>query len=253
MEAGLQKAASLVADARRIVVLTGAGVSTESGIPDYRGPQGVWTTNPKAEQLSTIAPYLTDPEVRQLAWQMRREHAVWRREPNTSHLALVDLEAQGRLSLLVTQNVDGLHAKARTSAEHLVEIHGSLRHTQCVACDERRPIDEAMQRVEEGNPDPSCRSCGGILKPTVVFFGEGLDEHDLAKAVRSSADADLFLAAGTSLQVHPAAGLPALAKEHGAALIIANDEPTPLDHLADEVVRGRLGEVLPALVRAGQA
>ncbi len=238
----------LLADARRVAVLTGAGMSTASGIPDYRGPDGVWTRDPEAEKLSTITHYLADQDVRRRAWRMRRETAVWAREPNDGHRALVELEAQGRLEVLVTQNVDGLHAKAGTSRQRLVEVHGSLRETECVACGDRRPIDEAMARLELGIDDPRCRACGGVLKPTVVFFGEGLDEHDLARAVEGTARCDLFLAAGTSLQVHPAAGLPRLAVEQGARLVICNAEPTPLDHLADAVVRGDLAEVLPALV-----
>ncbi len=248
---GLAVAAALVGAAQRILVLTGAGISTESGISDYRGPEGVWTRKPGAERLSTIGPYSTDPEVRREAWQMRIEQAAWRREPNAGHRAIVELEAQGRLDLLVTQNVDGLHAKAGTSADRLVEIHGSLRNTQCLDCDERLPIEETIARVEGGIPDPRCR-CSGVLKPTVVFFGQGLDDLDLARAVQSCKRADLVLAAGTSLQVHPVAALPELALDHGARLIIANAEPTPLDHRADAVVRGRLGVVLPALVEAGR-
>lgn len=244
----LARAVEVMAAAERVTVLTGAGVSTDSGIPDYRGPDGLWTKNPKAELLSTIGAYLGDPEVRRMAWEMRKVTAPWTREPNPAHLALVDLERQGRLRLLVTQNVDSLHAKAGTSLEKLVEIHGSVRTTTCVGCGERRPIQEAIARLDAGEDDPSCRSCGGILKTSVVYFGEGLDHLDVAKAVEAAKDCDVFLAAGTSLQVHPAAGLPEVAVQHGARLVIANAERTPLDSMATAVVRGRLAEVLPAMV-----
>lgn len=245
----LAQVAGMVADAARIVVLTGAGISTESGIPDYRGPQGVWTQNPKAERMSTIGDYLADPEVRQLAWRFRAEQAVWRRDPNPAHRALVDLERAGKLSLLVTQNVDGLHAKAGTSQDRLVEIHGTVRLVRCQQCKAVIGIEDAISRVEAGEADPPCRSCGSILRPAVVFFGEGLVEEDLARAVLATRDADLFLAAGSSLQVFPAAGLPQLAVESGIPLVVANAEPTPFDDVAAAVLRGRLGSVLPAIVQ----
>src|SRR5690606_7204048 len=158
----LDLARQLVADARRVTVLTGAGISTDSGIPDFRGPNGVWTKNPEAEKQSTLQHYLSDPEVRKRAWRSRLDHGAFSAEPNPGHLALVDLERQGRLHTLITQNVDGLHQKAGISPERVVEIHGTVHEVMCLSCDERAPMQRALDRVRAGEDDPSCRSCGEI-------------------------------------------------------------------------------------------
>src|SRR5690349_18195607 len=191
--------------ARRVVVLTGAGISTDSGIPDFRGPQGVWTKNPEAEKQATIDVYLHDPEIRERAWRRRIDTGIFRLEPNPGHHALVDFEATGRLELLATQNVDGLHRAAGTDPDKLAEVHGNVREVECVSCDFRAPIEGTVARVEAGEPDPACEACGGILKPTVVFFGELLPERELERSFAAAQACDLFLAVGTTLVVYPIA------------------------------------------------
>jgi len=166
--AGLAEVAGWVRGARAVVVLTGAGISTESGIPDFRGPQGVWTKDPKAERLSNLHYYMSDPEVRVASWQARLVHPAWTAEPNAGHLALVELEGRGHLDTLVTQNIDGLHQKAGSSPERVIEIHGTVRQVMCMACDERAPMERALDRVRAGESDPPCRSCGGILKSATI-------------------------------------------------------------------------------------
>lgn len=235
-------------EARRIVVLTGAGISTDSGIPDFRGPHGVWTRNPEAEKLATIQHYLADPEIRKRAWRSRVESPAWRAEPNAGHRALVVLERRGKLDTLITQNVDGLHAKAGTSPERLVEIHGTLRDVVCLSCGERTLTDRILERVGAGEEDPPCRACGGILKTATISFGQALVPEDLARAEAAARRADLLLAAGTKLSVWPIAGVVPLAKEAGARVVIINAEPTDMDYLADAVLHGAIGEILPRLV-----
>ena len=171
-----------VASAQRIVVLTGAGISTDSGIPDFRGPNGLWTKNPKAERTSHIDQYVSDPEVRRLSWQQRLHHPAWSAEPNDGHKAVVELERQGRLEAVITQNIDGLHQAAGTSADLVVEMHGTMREVLCLSCDERAPMQRALERVEAGEDDPACRTCGGMLKSATVSFGQSLSIDDLRRA-----------------------------------------------------------------------
>lgn len=236
-----------ITDARSVVALTGAGISTESGIPDFRGPDGVWTRDPRAERLSNIGYYVADASVRRESWQRRLEHPAWAAEPNVGHRALVDLERSGHLALLVTQNIDGLHLAAGTDPNRLVEIHGTIRDTACLACGDRRPMGETLDRVRDGEADPSCMACGGILKSATVSFGQNLDPALIERADDAASACDLFLAIGTSLTVYPVARLPEIALDAGARLVIVNAEPTPLDHRAHAVLRGRAGEILPAL------
>jgi NAD-dependent deacetylase len=232
------------------VVLTGAGVSTESGIPDFRGPEGVWTRDPAAERLSNIGYYLSDPQVRRLAWQRRLDHPAWNAEPGPGHRALVDLERKDRLQLLVTQNIDGLHQRAGTSLERLIEIHGTVRQVVCLSCGARGPMDATLDRVRVGEADPACLDCGGILKSATVSFGQNLDPDDLVRSESAAGSCDVFLAVGTSLTVYPVARLPEIALSAGARLVIVNAEPTPLDARADAVLRGQIGQILPPLVDA---
>jgi NAD-dependent deacetylase len=236
--------------ARRICVLTGAGVSTDSGIPDYRGPNGVWTRDPDAEKLVTLSYYLADPEIRRRAWRMRDELQVGDVRPNAAHEALAELERQGRLRGLVTQNVDGLHQAAGSSAERVLEIHGTVHEVECLSCHDRTTMASALERVHAGEPDPACSLCGGILKSATVSFGQELDERVVAAATAAAADCDVFLAVGTSLQVWPAAGLVEVAASHGARVVIVNAEPTPYDGIADLVVREPIGTALPRLLAA---
>ena len=244
----LDEVADWLAAARSVVVLTGAGISTESGIPDFRGPDGVWTRDPAAERLSNIGYYIADARVRRESWQRRAEHPAWGATPNAGHRALVELERRGGLDLLVTQNIDGLHLAAGSSPDRLIEIHGTIRDTACLSCADRRPMREALDRVRAGEPDPPCVVCGGILKSATVSFGQNLDPRELARAESAAAACDLFLAIGTSLTVYPVARLPELALEASARLVIVNAEPTPLDEHAHAVLRGRTGDLLPALV-----
>jgi NAD-dependent deacetylase len=246
----LESASSWLSEARRIVALTGAGISTESGIPDFRGPQGVWTKNPKAEKLSDIRYYMADPEVRKLAWQQRVAHPAWQARPNAGHLALVSLERSGRLHTLVTQNIDGLHQLAGNSPQTVVEVHGTMHQVVCMSCGWRGPMQATLDRVRAGEEDPDCQTCGGILKSATISFGQALVPEVIDRALRAAEGSDLLLAIGTSLNVYPVANTVPLAKSSGAKVIILNAEPTPMDSLADAVLRGSIGEILPRIVPA---
>jgi NAD-dependent deacetylase len=247
-QARLEAIAASIREADRVVALTGAGVSTESGIPDFRGPQGLWTKDPAAERMSDLRHYMSDPELRRRAWRARLDHPGWAARPNAGHLALAELERRGRLHTLVTQNIDGLHQLAGSSPERLIEIHGTMREVVCMACGERAPMQRALERVRGGEDDPPCRSCGGILKSATISFGQSLVAADVERARHAAQMCDVFLAIGTSLAVYPVAYLPRTALERGARLVIMNAQPTPLDDRA-AVVRGPLGTRLPALVR----
>jgi len=238
-----------IGKARRVVVLTGAGISTDSGIPDFRGPQGVWTRNPKAEKLSDIRFYMSDPEVRRLSWQSRLEHTAWQAQPNAGHQALVELERRGKLHALITQNIDELHQVAGNSPEKVIEVHGTMRKVVCMSCGERAPMEKALARVRAGEADPPCRSCGGILKSATISFGQALVPEVIDRAMQAAGEAEVLLAVGTSLQVYPIAGAVPLAKRAGARVVIVNGEPTPFDGLADAVLNDSISVVLPALCR----
>jgi NAD-dependent deacetylase len=237
-------------EARRIVVLTGAGISTESGIPDYRGPDGVWTKDPDAEKLVTLSYYVKDPDIRRRSWQMRRELQVGDIAPNAGHHALVELERRGRLRALVTQNIDGLHQQAGSSPGVVLELHGTIHEVACLSCGDRTTMRSAMERIDAGEPDPACLVCGGILKSATISFGQELDSEVIAAAAEAASDCDVFMAVGTSLSVHPAAGLVDIASGSGARVVIVNAEPTPYDWTADLVVREPIGVALPRLVGA---
>jgi len=198
--------------------------------------------------MSHLSAYMTDPEIRRRAWRARLEHPGWSAMPNAGHLALAELERRGRLDTLVTQNIDGLHQMAGSSSERLVEIHGTMREVVCMGCGERAPMQLALARVRAGEPDPPCRSCGGILKSATISFGQSLVPSDVARAQRAAAACDVFLAAGTSLTVLPAAHLPMLALEAGARLVIMNAQRTPYDGSASAVVREPLSRCLPNVV-----
>ena len=234
--------------AKRVVALTGAGISTESGIPDFRGPQGLWTRNPEAEKQATIQHYVADPEIRKRAWRSRVDSPAWAAQPNDGHRALVALERRGKLHALITQNVDGLHQAAGSSRERVVEVHGTWREVVCLACGERAPMERALARVRAGEEDPPCRTCGGILKSATISFGQSLVPEDIARAQRAARECDLMLAIGTKLSVWPVAGVVPTAKDAGARVVILNAEPTDMDNLADVILRGAIGEVLPRLV-----
>jgi len=248
LEASIERARRLVDDAERVVVLTGAGISTDSGIPDFRGPNGVWTRNPAAEKQATLQHYLSDPTVRAASWQNRLSSPMWSATPNVGHRALVHLEARGKLHALITQNVDGLHRKAGTAPERLVEIHGNGNEVVCMSCDERAPMERALARVEAGEADPPCRSCGGILKSATISFGQQLVQRDLLRAEAAAQSCDLMLTVGSTLVVYPIAEVVPIAKERGARVVILNADETGFDGIADVVVRAQIGEALPRIV-----
>jgi NAD-dependent deacetylase len=246
----VQSAAAAISAAERVVVLTGAGISTDSGIPDFRGPNGVWTKNPAAEKASNIRHYLSDPEVRRAAWLHRLDAPVWTAEPNRGHLALVELQRRRRLHALVTQNIDELHQASGIDPELVVEVHGTARWTRCWDCGDRRTMRETLDRVRGGETDPPCLVCGGILKSDTISFGQALDEEVIGRAHRASEECDVMLAVGSTLSVYPAANCVPIARAAGATVIILNGEPTAMDHLADHLLHGRIGDLLPVLVGA---
>ncbi|MDQ1373450.1 MAG: NAD-dependent deacetylase [Actinomycetota bacterium] len=243
-----QRIRGWIDEAERIVVLTGAGISTDSGIPDFRGPQGLWTKDPDAEKASQLSVYMAEPEVRKKAWRSRMGWIERKAEPNAGHLALVGLQRRGKLHMLVTQNIDGLHLAAGTEPDRVIEIHGTMREVMCMTCGERAPMERALDRVRAGEDDPPCRTCGGILKSATISFGQNLVREDLERAERAALDADLILAVGSTLSVYPAAALVPIAKRAGARVVIVNAEPTEMDHVADAVLRGPISEILPEII-----
>lgn len=241
----LDKARALIDRAARVVVLTGAGISTDSGIPDFRGPQGVWTLNPKAERMSDIRHYVSDPEVRRLSWQSRLAHPAWTAQPNAGHRALLELEKRGKLHALITQNIDGLHQRAGSAPERVVEVHGNLHQAVCLSCGWKGPMQSVLTRVRAGEADPACAACQGILKSDTISFGQSLVPAVIERAMRAATETDCLLAVGTSLQVYPVAGMVPAAKAAGAAVIILNAQPTPYDDLANARLHGAISVELP--------
>jgi NAD-dependent deacetylase len=244
----IERARAWVDDARRVVVLTGAGISTDSGIPDFRGPQGLWTKNPLAEKMSNIHYYLADPEVRKLSWQNRMASPAWTARPNAGHLSLVHLEQRQKLHALITQNIDELHQVAGNSPQLVIEVHGSMRRFMCWGCGMRGPMQKVLERVRAGEEDPACRTCGGILKSDTISFGQQLVPEVIDRAMGVAAEADLFLAVGSTLQVYPVAGAVDIARSTGAKVIIVNAQPTAFDDVADAVLQGSISEILPAVL-----
>jgi NAD-dependent deacetylase len=242
------RAREWVDDARKVVALTGAGISTDSGIQDFRGPQGLWTRNPLAEKLSNIHYYVADREVRKAAWQNRMASPAWTAMPNPGHLALVELEKRGKLHALITQNIDELHQQAGNSPDKVIEVHGSMRRFMCWGCGMRGPMQVVLERVRAGEDDPECLTCGGILKSDTISFGQQLVPEVIDRAMRVAAEGDLFVAIGTTLQVYPVAGAVDIARSAGAKVIIVNAEPTPYDEVADAVLPGSISEILPAIL-----
>jgi NAD-dependent deacetylase len=233
--------------ARRVVGLTGAGISTDSGIPDFRGPQGVWTKNPVAEKMSNIHYYLADAEVRKASWQNRLASPAWDARPNPGHLAFVSLEKQNKLHALITQNIDELHQVAGNSPAKVIEVHGTMRKFMCWGCGMRGPMQAVLERVRAGEADPHCLDCGGILKSDTISFGQQLVPEVIDRAMQAAGEAEVFLAVGTSLQVYPIAGTVEIAKSAGSKLVIVNAQPTPFDEVADAVFHESISDVLPLL------
>ncbi|MFM8778111.1 MAG: SIR2 family NAD-dependent protein deacylase [Acidimicrobiaceae bacterium] len=243
----VEHAQQLVASSSKITVLTGAGISTDSGIPDFRGPNGLWTKNPDAERAATLAFYLQDEELRQRSWQNRLKWINNNPQPNSGHRALIALERRNALLAIVTQNVDELHQQAGHDPEKVFEVHGTLHRTCCWGCKDRRPMTEALARVQSGDPDPKCELCGGILKSDTILFGQSLDQGVMQKAMQVSSECDVFLAVGTSLSVFPACNTLPRAKSCGAKIVIVNGQPTEMDMYADAIVNAPISEVLPQI------
>ena len=246
----IDKVRSWIGDAERVVALTGAGISTDSGIPDYRGPQGVWTKNPLAEKMSDIRYYMNDPEVRKLSWQSRLHNPAYDARPNNGHRALVELEKRGKLHALITQNVDGLHQRSGIPAEKVIEVHGNLRRAMCMSCDWRDDMQVVFERLRAGEEDPACSECGGILKSDTISFGQALIPEVIDRALQVAREADVLIAVGSTLQVYPVAGAVPLAKQAGAKLVILNAQATQFDEIADAVLNTSIGEALPFLCGA---
>ena len=244
----ITEAAQLVTEAKQVLVLTGAGISTDSGIPDFRGPDGVWTKHPEAEKASHIDYYVSDPEIRKNNWKLRASGELWPNiEPNSGHIALLELEKEDKLHTLVTQNVDGLHHAAGTNPEKIVEVHGNVHEAVCLSCEWRDSIDPVLQRVREGEEDPRC-DCGGLIKAATILFGQSLIPEDLKKMSDALDACDLLLTVGTSLQVFPVASVVEGAVMRDIKVVIVNGEPTGMDIYADVVVLGSISEVLPPIV-----
>ena len=248
MDKTIEEVRGWVDKAKRVVILTGAGISTESGIPDFRGPQGVWTRDPEAEKLSNIHYYMADANIRRKAWQVRLTHPAWEARPNKGHEAIVALERRGKLHALITQNIDGLHQKAGSSADKVIEVHGTVLRVICMECGWKGPMQETLQRLLTGEDDPQCRLCGGILKSDTISFGQNLVPEVIDRALQAAAEADCLVAVGTSLQVYPVAGALPAAKAAGARVVIVNAEPTPFDDIADAVLREPIGKTLPLIL-----
>ncbi len=246
MSAATRRARDWIEASRRVAGFTGAGISTESGIPDFRGPNGVWTRNRVVE----YGEFVSSREARIEYWRQKIESWPAMRDaaPNAGHGAFVELERQGRLSAMITQNIDGLHQRAGQSPELVIELHGTMAEAVCLSCGYRIPMNDAVARVERGDPAPECDRCGGFLKPATISFGQTMPEREMMRATEAARRSEVFLAAGSSLVVHPAAYLPVIAKQAGARLILVNRTPTPLDDLADAVLREEIGTVLPELV-----
>jgi NAD-dependent deacetylase len=256
MIAEIERAHEIVAGSNRVVVLTGAGISTASGIPDFRGPEGLWTKDPHAEMLSTYEVWLTRTDVRERAWQSRLDRRGIEVEPNAGHLAVNVLDQRGTLSLLVTQNIDGLHHRAGTTPSRIVEIHGSSRDVVCLTCNDRWPMEMIYPRLERGDLDPHCENlvgnsaCGGLLKSAVISFGQSLVAADLERAQLAASRCEVLLCVGSTLAVFPAAGIVPIAARGGAAIVIVNHQPTDMDALAKVVVNEDISDVLPEITRA---
>jgi NAD-dependent deacetylase len=237
-------------DVRRVAVLTGAGISTDSGVPDYRGPNGVWTRDPALADAFRYDRFMADPDVRARFWQTYLGHAAWRAEPNAGHHALAELDRAGLAVRILTQNVDGLHQMTGIAPRKVLELHGSMRSVVCTGCQQRSPASETLARVAAGETDPACPACGGVLKLAVVLFGQHLDHDTFAQAEKIAEASQLLLAVGSSLQVEPVASLCRVAVLAGARLVIVNRDPTPYDGMADALVREPISTALPRITAA---
>jgi len=245
----VEKTAGLIVGAKRIVVFTGAGVSTESGIPDFRSPGGIWSRFDPEE--FTIYRFLASAETRLKQWKILIESGlIVNAKPNGAHLAVAELEKLGKLDCVITQNIDNLHQKAGNSPEKVFELHGTMNYARCLGCQQRYAMEDLLRLIKLEDEAPLCPECDGILKPDVIFFGEQLPAEALQQAVHHSRHSDLLIVVGSSLVVYPAAYMPVYAKESGAAVVIVNLTVTDFDHQADVVIHGKAGEVMPLILQA---
>jgi len=244
----IEEVADLIAGSQRVVVFTGAGVSTESGIPDFRSPGGIWSRYDPED--FTYQKFVSDPESRKKHWQSIGQGSLTEgAQPNPAHLAIAELERIGKLQCVITQNVDNLHQKAGNSPDKVFELHGNMRWVRCLDCDKRYPMEDIRRRIGMGVEVPDCDACHGILKPDGVFFGEALPERELTRAIYNSKNCDLFIVIGSTLVVTPAAYMPSYALAAGAKLIIINLSETPLDDAATVLIPAKAGEVMPKVVQ----
>jgi len=247
LDAKIAMATEMILASRRLVVFTGAGISTESGIPDFRGPGGIWTKFDPED--FTIQKFLRSEETRRKQWKILIEGGLFSNvRPNRAHLAIAELEEMDRLNCIITQNIDNLHQKAGNSPDRIFELHGNMQWVKCLDCDERYTVEHIREKLKSGVEVPECEMCHGILKPDVVFFGEMLPPEVLDAATAYSMHCDLFLVVGSSLVVQPAALMPAYAKDAGAKLIIVNIGETPFDSRADLLIEGKAGDVMSKMV-----
>ena len=242
------RAIELLRSASKILVFTGAGMSTASGIPDFRGPDGIWTRLDPAE--FTFERYVTDPETRRRSWVNRRDSGILVAEPNAAHLAIVALSDQGRLAACVTQNIDGLHQRAGLTDELVIELHGNAHRCRCLGCDATWPTTEIFDRISAGEADPHCEHCGSIIKAAVVSFGEQMPPEAIGRAYAAAATCSAVVAAGSTLGVYPAADVPLRAAGRGVPYVIVNRGDTGHDDIADVVISGDVTQVLPQLIQA---
>ena len=243
----VERLAQLIIGSEKVIVFTGAGVSTESGIPDFRSPGGIWSRYDPDD--FTIQKFLSSVETRMTHWKMYSETGIFTEvEPNPAHYATAELYQLGKLDCVITQNIDNLHQKAGVPEDMVFELHGSMRWVVCLDCRRRLPLPEVLRKVEEGIEVPDCPDCHGILKPDAVFFGEALPQDTLTEAIRRSQSCDLFIMIGSTLLVYPAANIPAYAISAGARLAVVNLTSTPLDHRATVVIQGKAGEIMPRVM-----
>jgi NAD-dependent deacetylase len=247
LESLAQEAAELIANARKLAVFTGAGISTESGIPDFRSPGGIWSRFDPED--FTYQKFVTDPEARRKQWRMLGEgHLTTEAKPNPAHYAIAELDSLGKLDCVITQNVDNLHHKAGVPAEKVFELHGNVQWAVCLNCGKRYPFEQIKARLEGGEEIPDCEECQGMLKPDAVLFGEALPQDVLQEASQRASDCDLFIVVGSTLIVYPAAYMPLYAVQGGAKLIIVNLSDTPMDAQANVLIRAKAGEAMSKIV-----
>ena len=246
----IDKVARFVHESNRIVVFTGAGVSTESGISDFRSPDGIWSRYDPED--FTLQKFVADPEARKRNWQLRKELISANYQPNPAHYAIAELEKMGKLTCVITQNIDGLHLAAGNTEEKIIELHGTIKFAKCLECDDRLPMTEVLQRIDDGEEDPHCKKCGGLLKAATVAFGEAMPLDKMSQAEAHSQDCDLFIVVGSSLVVFPAANMPLIAKRAGTRLVIVNNTPTDMDSIADVVIHAQAGMVMQAILEKAE-